>query len=289
MSRYDAFICHASDDKKRFVRPLAEALSSLGARIWYDEFSLKIGDSISEGIDKGLAQSTHGIVVISPAFLKRPWPKHELRGLVTRAIDGRLAILPVWHDVSQAEVSDFSPTLADRLAVKTSEGTAVDIAIRILAVIRRDLYDQHPRAELEKRANGTAIAELEEELSALRERLSDYQCTYCGSPLVASVPAPVDDAEKHWDVREEFECGYVEFGGAKEALCPSDPAFPRFEDFELHFLEQTDFQPSVWLCNALPLSRDARLVHLSATPGRSKDDAATAMRRQFEARATRWS
>lgn len=289
MPPYDAFICHASEDKERFVRPLAQALSSLGARVWYDEFSLQLGGSISEGIDRGLAESAHGIVILSQSFIARPWPKHELRGLVTREIEGRTAILPIWHNVTQAEVSEFSPTLADRLAVRTSEGTAIDIAIRILAVIRPDLYDLHPRADLEKRANGTAIAELEEELSALREQLSDYQCLYCGSPLTISIPAPVDDEEKHWDVRTEFECGFVEFAGAKEALCPSDPAFPAFADFELNFLREGEpASAETWICYAFPSTKNAANVSLSSTLGRTKEEAAGAMLSEYNRRASPW-
>jgi TIR domain len=80
---YDVFICHASEDKEGFVRPLADALRRLGVSVWYDEFALEIGDSISRQIDKGIAGARFGIVVISRSFIGRPWPEHELRGLVT--------------------------------------------------------------------------------------------------------------------------------------------------------------------------------------------------------------
>jgi hypothetical protein len=60
---WDAFVSHASEDKA-FVRLLAVALTSWGAKVWYDEFTLKLGDSLSQSIDKGLAQSHYGIVVL---------------------------------------------------------------------------------------------------------------------------------------------------------------------------------------------------------------------------------
>jgi hypothetical protein len=72
---WDAFISHASEDKERFVRPLARALKNLGVEIWYDEFSLKLGDSLSRSIDKGLAQSRYDIVVLSEAFMTKSWPE----------------------------------------------------------------------------------------------------------------------------------------------------------------------------------------------------------------------
>lgn len=67
---YDAFISHASEDKDGLVRPLAELLRKQGFAIWYDEFQLKVGDSLRRSIDNGLAHSRFGIVVLSPDFLR---------------------------------------------------------------------------------------------------------------------------------------------------------------------------------------------------------------------------
>ena len=66
---YDVFICHASEDKEDFVRPFAERLRQQHIHVWYDEFSLNIGDSLTQKIDEGLAKSRFGIVVLSPNFL----------------------------------------------------------------------------------------------------------------------------------------------------------------------------------------------------------------------------
>jgi hypothetical protein len=63
-TKYDAFISHAREDKESFVSDLANMLKNLGAAIWYDEFSLKIGDSLSKSIDKGLSDSKYGIVIL---------------------------------------------------------------------------------------------------------------------------------------------------------------------------------------------------------------------------------
>jgi len=146
--------------------------------------------------------------------------------MVAREIGGQSRILPVWHEVGQAEVTDFSPTLADKLAVRTADTTAIDIALQILNVIRPDLYEKHPRAELVKRANGEALGELQEELVALREQLSEFQCPFCKAQLTSSIDAPLDVEEKHWDVVKTFECGYREFGGEKASFVPSRPGVP---------------------------------------------------------------
>lgn len=70
---YDVFISHASEDKDDFVRPLAERLRDEHIEVWYDEFTLRIGDSLRRSIDKGLAQSRFGIVVLSPSFGRNRW------------------------------------------------------------------------------------------------------------------------------------------------------------------------------------------------------------------------
>lgn len=68
--QHDVFICHASEDKDAVARPLAEALRERHIDVWYDEFSMKVGDSLREAIDRGLANCRYGIVVVSPAFFR---------------------------------------------------------------------------------------------------------------------------------------------------------------------------------------------------------------------------
>lgn len=133
---FDIFICHASEDKDAFVRPLAESLAILGLKVWYDEFTLSIGDSISEKIDHGLSNSYKGAVVISPYFFEKEWPRKELRGLVAREVAGEKVILPIWHGVTRGQVLKFSPTLADLVAIKSVEGID-SVAEQLAEVIRK--------------------------------------------------------------------------------------------------------------------------------------------------------
>jgi hypothetical protein len=123
--RWDVFICHASEDKDAFVRPLAETLARSGLAVWYDETTLTIGDSLRRAIDHGLANSRFGIVILSPDFFRKQWPQNELDGLVSRETEGVKVILPVWHNIAIEEVSSHSPLLAGRLAAKSSAGLEV--------------------------------------------------------------------------------------------------------------------------------------------------------------------
>jgi hypothetical protein len=121
--QYDVFICHASEDKKDFVRPLAKLLQQQHIEVWYDEFSLNIGDSLTQKIDEGLANSKFGIVVLSPNFFKKPWAKRELKGLTLREmIEEKNVILPIWHRVTAEDVASFSLPLADKKAGSTQDG-----------------------------------------------------------------------------------------------------------------------------------------------------------------------
>lgn len=132
---YDAFISHASEDKAEFVRPLANALGKMGFQVWYDEFELRVGDSLRQSIDKGLINSRFGIVVLSPAFFAKNWPKYELNGLTARELEGRKVILPVWHNITKNDVLQFSPSLADKVAVVTKGRTVKAVASELARVL----------------------------------------------------------------------------------------------------------------------------------------------------------
>lgn len=123
------FVSHASEDKDAFVRPLAERLRQAHIEVWYDEFSLNVGDSLRRSIDRGLAQARFGIVVLSPHFFAKQWSQWELDGLVARQNSAEHdVILPVWHNVTRGEVIAYSPPLADKVATLSSEGLDVVVA-----------------------------------------------------------------------------------------------------------------------------------------------------------------
>lgn len=135
--QYDVFISHASEDKDEVVRPLANALKERGVTVWYDEFEMRIGDSLRRKIDKGLANSRFGIVVISRDFIKKGWTNYELDGIMTRAVSGEQIMLPIWHNITKQEVMDYSPSLADKVARNTAVNTVEEIAEEICELIQR--------------------------------------------------------------------------------------------------------------------------------------------------------
>jgi hypothetical protein len=106
-------------------------------RVWYDEFVLVVGDSLSEKIDEGLALSHHGVVVLSPQFFEKNWSKKELAGLTAIESGRRNRILPVWHQITKAEVAARSPTLADRKAATAAD--VEELADELISAMERDL------------------------------------------------------------------------------------------------------------------------------------------------------
>jgi hypothetical protein len=140
--KYDIFISHASEDKDAIVRPLATILERLSVRVWYDEFSLNLGDSLTSAIDKGLQESRYGLLILSKSFLVKNWPEYEYRSLMTREIDGERVILPLWYDVTKEDVKTFSLYLADIKGIPISEENVKKIIPAILKVVRPDIWQE---------------------------------------------------------------------------------------------------------------------------------------------------
>lgn len=134
--QHDVFISHASDDKDSIVRDLANALINEGLDVWYDDFTLRIGDSLRQKIDQGLATSRVGLVVFSEAFFGKGWANYELDGIVSRSVSGEQILLPIWHGVTKKQVMDYSPSLADKVARSTASCTVEEIAAEIANLIQ---------------------------------------------------------------------------------------------------------------------------------------------------------
>ena len=147
----DLFISHASEDKDDFVRPLSNLLKQYGIDVWYDEFELRIGVSISRSIDKGIKNSKFGLLVLSKSFFNKNWTEYELKSLNAFEIESGDVLLPIWKDVTFKEVRDFSPYLSDKFALKSEDGIE-SIAIKIIEVVNPDLFSDIHRKLMLKEA-----------------------------------------------------------------------------------------------------------------------------------------
>ena len=132
------FVCHDSRDKEGIAKPLAVALLGMRCPVWYDEFSLKVGNSLRGSVEKGLKECRRCLLIITKNFLSNNgWTKREFDSIFTRELIERSnVILPVWHEVLPEDVYQYSPSLADRFAVKWELG-ADEVARRLAAEMFR--------------------------------------------------------------------------------------------------------------------------------------------------------
>ena len=132
-----AFVCHDSRDKPQVARPIALGLSKLMCPVWYDEFSLKVGDRLRESIEKGLKECKKCVLVLSPQFFGNTgWTRVEFNSIFTRElIEREDFLLPVWFGVTKEQVFEYCPSLADRVGVNWNLGEE-EVVRRLYRVIR---------------------------------------------------------------------------------------------------------------------------------------------------------
>jgi hypothetical protein len=131
-----AFISHDWRDKADIAKPLAINLSQNLCPVWYDEFSLQVGDSLREKIEKGLKECKRCVLILTPNFLSNEgWARREFDSIFTRElVEKQNLLLPVWSGVTDKDVFNFSPILRDRVAIDWSLGVE-EVTKRLLKVL----------------------------------------------------------------------------------------------------------------------------------------------------------
>lgn len=185
---WDVFISHASEDKEKIARPLAEELRKRGLSVWYDEFTIKIGHSLRQTIDQGLKGSKYGIVILSKNFFAKDWPQKELDGLTARERNGKKIILPIWHNITKEEIAEYSPTLAGLYAAKTKDGIPKIIDM-IMEVLEESPQESIITEQPSRDKNVTIIVEKESFLIGSSIFFSGYS-ENCGDHVHLIVSGP---------------------------------------------------------------------------------------------------
>lgn len=119
---WDVFISHAHEDKAAVAKPLAEALQRGGLRVWLDEQEISLGDSLTGKINEGLANSRYGVVILSPDFLAKEWPKRELGALLAIEFKHGKRVLPVLHNLELESILRDFPLIGDKVCISTAAG-----------------------------------------------------------------------------------------------------------------------------------------------------------------------
>ena len=128
--KYDLFLCHAWDDRKGIAKELFEKLTAIGVSVWFSENDLPLGSTMLREIDKGLAKSRAGVVLVTPAFLRRV----ENEGVAEKELSALLAknlLVPIVHNTTYDALRDVSPLLGSRSGLDTNEDSMDEIVAKL--------------------------------------------------------------------------------------------------------------------------------------------------------------
>lgn len=133
----DIFLCHAWDDRRGAATELHNLLEAEGVSVWFSERDIVLGQPFMREVDRGLAKSRTGLVLVTPALLKRVTSggvsDKELSALLRRDL-----LIPVVHETTYDELERVSPLLASRNGLNTADDSMADIAIKIAELVALD-------------------------------------------------------------------------------------------------------------------------------------------------------
>ncbi len=130
----DVFLCHAWDDRQGAAKELHDLLESRGVSVWFSEKDVGLGTPLLRAIDKGLANSRIGIVLVTPALLRR-LPAEGIADKELSALLARDQLVPIVHDTTYEALREVSPLLASRSGLSTAEEPMADVAAKLAELI----------------------------------------------------------------------------------------------------------------------------------------------------------
>jgi len=130
----DVFLCHAWDDRQGSAKELHDLLEARGVRVWFSEKDLGLGVPMMRAIDKGLVNSRVGIVLVTPAMLRR-LPAEGVADKELSALLRRERLVPVVHGTTYEELEQISLLLASRAGLNTAEESMADVATKIAQLV----------------------------------------------------------------------------------------------------------------------------------------------------------
>lgn len=130
----DVFLCHAWDDRQGSAKELHDLLEARGVRVWFSEKDLGLGVPMMRAIDKGLVNSRVGIVLVTPAMLRR-LPAEGIADKELSALLRRERLVPVVHGTTYEELEKVSLLLASRAGLSTAEESMAEVAAKIAELV----------------------------------------------------------------------------------------------------------------------------------------------------------
>ena len=132
--RRDVFLCHAWDDRQGAAKQLHDLLEAAGVKVWFSEKDLGLGVPMMRAIDKGLANSKVGLVLVTPALLAR-LPKESVADKELSTLLAGNRLVPIVHNTTYEALRDVSPMLASRTGLDTAEDSMSEVAAKIAELV----------------------------------------------------------------------------------------------------------------------------------------------------------
>ncbi len=130
----DVFLCHAWDDRQGAAKELHDLLEARGVKVWFSEKDVGLGVPLMRAIDKGLANSRIGLVLVTPALLRR-LPKEGIADKELSALLAGERLVPIMHDTTYEALREVSPLLASRTGLSTVEESMADVATKVAELV----------------------------------------------------------------------------------------------------------------------------------------------------------
>lgn len=130
----DVFLCHAWDDRKGVAKELHDLLESRGVSVWFSEKDVSLGVPLLRAIDKGLANSRVGIVLVTPAMLRR-LPSEGIADKELSVLLSRERLVPIVHDTTYEALREVSPLLGSRTGLSTAEEPIEDVVTKLAELV----------------------------------------------------------------------------------------------------------------------------------------------------------
>lgn len=130
----DVFLCHAWDDRQGPAKELHDLLEAAGVKVWFSEKDLGLGVPMMRAIDRGLANSRIGLVLVTPALLAR-LPKEGIADKELSALLAGNQLVPIVHNTTYGALRNVSPLLASRSGLDTAEDSMTVVAAKIAELV----------------------------------------------------------------------------------------------------------------------------------------------------------
>ncbi len=131
----ELFLCHAWADRLDDATRLYDLLIARNVSVWFSEKDIPLGSSFLREIDRGLAKSRVGIILVTPALLTRL----PTGGVADRELSALLAtdqLVPIVHNTTYDALRMVSPLLASRNGLSTEDDTLETVADKLAELVK---------------------------------------------------------------------------------------------------------------------------------------------------------